>query len=259
MPAYGGYEPSVHRKRRRCWLLIPSFLIGPETWRGVNEVMTLLGQEVVVPKPFRTTTKDEDHIGPWLDAILDALPKNTGQEFVVVGHSAACPRLPMVADAVLARGYNVVSVILVNGRFPADDGMSTVEADKPLAAMLDDLVRPDDYLPPWYLWWGGMIRDMLPEEDRDRVFSEAMPVPRALFDQPIPVPELPPSVERAFLATGDMYAMGYERAMEEGWHVARLDGEHLHIVVDPVTVAGTLLSLVGRPKMATEPVPPKDP
>ena len=60
MPAYGGYEPSVHRKRRRCWLLIPSFLIGPETWRGVNEVMTLLGQEVVVPKPIRTTTKDDD-------------------------------------------------------------------------------------------------------------------------------------------------------------------------------------------------------
>ncbi|MFT7597750.1 MAG: hypothetical protein ACI8TP_000670 [Acidimicrobiales bacterium] len=252
MPAYGGFQMSVYRKRRRLWLLIPSYLIGPETWRGVDEVLNLLGQATVLPKSVRTKPGDADHIGPWLKAVLDAMPKNTGQEVVVVGHSAACPRLPMVADALLQAEWDVESVILVNGRFPAEDGMSPVDADKPLAAMLDDLMRPDDYVPPWYLWWGGMIRDMLLEEDRERVFSEAMPMPRALFDQAIPVPVLPDSVERAFLATGDMYAMGYERALEEGWHVARLDGEHLHLVVDPVTVAGTLLSLVGRPKRSTE-------
>lgn len=248
MPAYGGYEPTVHRKRRRCWLLIPSFMIGPETWRGVDEVLNLLGQETAVPKPVRTTPSDDDHIGPWLDAVVKAMPKNTGQEVVVVGHSAACPRLPMVADKLIADGYNVVLVVLVNGRFPAEDGLSSVQADQTLEALLNDMVRPDDYLPPWPLWWGGMIQDMILEEDRERIFTEAKPVPRALFDQPIPVPKLPASVEMAFLATGGMYAMAYERAQEDGWHVARLDGEHLHLVVDPVTVAGTLLSLVGRPK-----------
>jgi hypothetical protein len=248
MPAYGGYEPSVHRKTRRCWLLIPSYLIGPETWRGVDEVMHLLGQQCVVPKPVRTKPTDDDHLGPWLDAVRDAMPRNTGQEVVVVGHAATCPRLPLVVDALLQQGYDVVSMIMVNGRFPAADGLTPVEADETLAPMLNDIVRPDDYLPPWYLWWGGMVRDMIPEEDRDRVFGEVKPVPRSLFDQPIPVPELPPSVEMAFLATGDMYAMSYEEAQRQGWHVTRLEGEHLHIVVDPVTVAGALLSLVGRPK-----------
>jgi hypothetical protein len=249
MPAHGGYEPSVHRKTRRCWLLVPSYLIGPETWRGVDEVMHLLGQQCVVAKPGRTTPEDPDHLGPWLASILEAMPKNTGQEVVVVGHAAACPRLPMVVDALLGLGYDVVSMIMVNGRFPAGDGLSPVQADATLGEMLDQMVRPDDHVPPWYLWWGGMIWGMVPEEDRDRVFSEALPVPRSLFDQPIPVPEIPSSVERAFVATGDMYAMSYEEAQRQGWHVARLEGEHLHVVVDPVTVAGTLLSLVGRPKV----------
>ncbi len=239
----------VHRQRRRTWLLVPSFVLGPETWRGVDEVMTLLGQECIVPPSINSTTADDRFVEPWVDAVVESVPSDLMGEVVVVGHSAACPRLPLVAHRLIEAGHEVVSVILVNGRFPAEDGMSPVEADRPLADMLDSIVRPDDYLPPWYLWWGGMVSDMLPDEEvRARVFGEAKPTPRALFDEPISVPNLPDSVEMAFLATGDMYAMGYERAQEEGWHVARLDGEHLHLVVDPVTVAGTLLSLVGRPK-----------
>ncbi len=109
------------------------------------------------------------------------------------------------------------------------------------------MVRPNDYLPPWHRWWGSMILDMVPNEEvRNRVFSEAKAVPRALFDQGIEVPTLPSSVRWAFLATGKAYEPAYERAKAAGWQVARLDGEHLHIVVDPVTVAGILLSLIDR-------------
>lgn len=228
---------------------MPSYLTGPETLRGVAEVLTVLGQDVVIPPPVRTCPSDTDHLGPWCDAVVAAASTASCDELVVVGHSAACPRLPMVADALLAEGRNVTHMILVNGRFPATDGQSPVEADETLADMLDGMVRPDDYLPPWYGWWGGMVVDMVPPEDRERVFADFKPVPRSLFDQPIPVPKLPPTVVCAFLATGDMYAMAYEQAVAEGWQVARLDGEHLHVVADPVTVAGTLLSLVGRPRV----------
>lgn len=239
----------VHQKRRRTWLLVPGYLAGPEIFRGVSEVLTLLGQDTIDAPSTRTTPDDLDHIGPWVDAIVEAVGEPRSQPLVVVGHSAACPRLPLVASELLAAGHQVEAVILINGRIPADDGLSPVEADSTLGVMLDDMVRPDDYLPPWHHWWGGMVVDMLPIEERERVFAEFKPVPRALFDQPIPVPKLPGEVRLGFLATGDMYLMSYQRALEEGWEVARLDGEHLHLVVDPVTVAGTLLSMVGRPRL----------
>jgi hypothetical protein len=151
--------------------------------------------------------------------------------------------MPQVAACLIERGRTVRSLISVNGRVPWRDGDSPVAADPPLRTLLDDLVRPDDYLPPWHRWWGSMIADMVPNQDvRDRVFREAKPTPRALFDQPVRVPELPPSVHRAFLATGRTHEPDYDRAREIGWTVARLDGEHLHMVVDPVTVAGILLA-----------------
>jgi hypothetical protein len=238
----------VHQKKRRTWLLVPSYLTGPEAFRGVSEVLTLLGQDSILASPARTTPADTDHIGPWVASIVEAAGPPQDQPLVVVGHSASCPRLPLVAASLLEVGHRVEAVILVNGRFPADDGLSPVEADSTLADLLDDMVRPDDYLPPWHHWWGGMVVDMLPVEDRDRVLADFKPVPRALFDQPIPVPKLPGEVRMGFLATGEMYLMAYDRAEAEGWLVAHLEGEHLHVVVDPVSVAGTLISLVGRPR-----------
>jgi hypothetical protein len=91
------------------------------------------------------------------------------------------------------------------------------------------------------------MEDMLPdEEDRRRVFGEARPVPRALFDQKVPAPRLPDEVSMAFLAMGDMYAPCMDEARRQGWAVARLEGDHLHQVVDPVAVTCTMMALVGQ-------------
>lgn len=225
------------------FVLVPSFLLGAETWHGVGEVLGRLGYRSVIASPRPTTPRDPDHIGPWLDQVVAAAEGERDRPLVLVAHSASCPRLPLVAQRLIANGHHVHMMIAVNGRIPWVDGQSPVDADPPLRDLLDGMVRPNDYLPPWHRWWGSMILDMVPSEEiRKRIFSEAKPVPRALFDQPIAVPELP-EVPWAFLATGKMYEPAYERAKEAGWRVARLDGEHLHIVVDPVTVAGMLLSL----------------
>ncbi len=232
--------------RPRRWLLIPSFLLGPECWRDVACLLRSLGQSTVVPAPIRTTPRDTDHITPWLDGVVAAVPSGDELPLVVVGHSATCPRQPLVVDRLLASGHDVEAMILVNGRFPDHDSVPT-ERDSPFMDTLDALVRPDGHLPPWHRWWGPMITDMLPDDAaRERVLSEARPVPRAVFDQPIPAPELPPTVTRGFLATGKMYEPSYDQARAEGWSVARLDGEHLLMVSDPAIVTGALLSLARR-------------
>lgn len=218
-------------------------MLGPETWHGVGEVLGRLGYATVIASPSPTTPRDTDHLGPWADQVVEAAIAEANQPLVLVAHSASCPRLPMVAQRLIDAGCRVHCMIAVNGRLGWIDGQSPIDADPTLRDLLDGMVRPNDYLPPWHRWWGSMILDMVPSEEiRKRIFSEAKPVPRALFDQPIPAPEVA-GVQRAFLATGKMYEVSYDLAKEAGWRVARLDGEHLHIVVDPVTVAGMLLSL----------------
>ena len=242
-----GWEQSVdHTLARRLWVLLPSFLLGPETWRGVGRSFQLLGQDVVITPSHRTTPRDTDHIQPWLDATLAAIPAPDGLPVVLVGHSAVCPRQPLIVDRLLEAGHHVAAMIIVNGRFP-EDGVVPTERDSPFMDTLDALTRPDGYLPPWHRWWGQMVEDMLPnDEARERVFCEAKSVPRAVFDQAIPAPKLPDDVGQAFLALGEMYLPSFRQARDEGWAVTRLEGEHLHMVVDPVMVTGALLSLAGR-------------
>ena len=240
-------DPGVaHAVAQRLWLLVPSFLLGPATWNMVAETLTGFGQDSVVPCPVRTTPRDTDHITPWLDGVLASVPPTNELPIVVVGHSASGPRLPLVVDRLTASGHTVTAMILVNSRIPEDGGIPT-ERDSPFMNTLDSLERPDGYLPPWHRWWGQMIEDMLPDDAaRERVLSEAKPVPRATFDQPIPAPKLAGEVSLGFLALGRMYEPSYLQARDEGWNVLSLDGEHLHMVVDPMTVAGALLSLVGQ-------------
>lgn len=248
-PKAAGASRGLVRTRR--WLLIPSMLLGPQSWAGVAGVLSDLQQEAFIADPRPVSPEVDDFLSPWLEDVLDALPVDNGAAetsppVVVAGHSAACPRLLLVAEAALRRGHDVSTVILVNGRVPAD-GLSLTDLDPPLGRLLDGLTRPDDHVPPWHRWWGSLMEDMLPDErDRQRVFSEARPVPRALFDQKVPAPRLPDEVGLGFLAIGDLYAPSMDQARKEGWAVARLEGEHLHQVVNPLAVACTMMALVSQ-------------
>jgi hypothetical protein len=230
----------------RTWLLVPSYLLGPAVWSGVSDVLKGLQQFPVVPAPVPTCANDTDHIGPWLESVLASVPENKDLPVVVAGFGAVCPRMHLVADSLLDLGYDVEALILVNGRFPAD-GLTPIEADPTTAEMLDGLVRPNGYLPPWHRWWGSLVESMLPDAElREQIFSEARPVPRSLFDQPIPAPKLPGHVGLAYLQTGEFYAACAQTAKAEGWVVNRIDGEHLQVAVDPVLVACMMMTMAAQ-------------
>ncbi len=234
----------------RTWLLVPSYLLGPAVWSDVADVLTGLKQFPIVPAPAPTCAVDTDHIGPWLKTVLGAMPETVDRPVVVAGFGAVCPRMHLVADQLISLGFEVEAVILVNGRFPAD-GLTPVEADPTTGEMLDGLERPDGYLPPWHRWWGSLVESMLPDvELREKIFSEARPVPRSLFAQPIPAPQLPDQVGLAYLQTGDYYAACAQEARDEGWVVNRIDGEHLQIAVDPVLVGCMMMTMAAQARDA---------
>ncbi len=229
---------------RHRWYLLPSPVLGPASWQGAAEALEARDQVVDVVKTAMTTTADTDHLTPWIDQST-ALPiPDDGLPVVVVGHSAACPRMPFVADRLLAEGWNIQAMVCVDGRFP--DGRAFTDSGTHYSELLDGLVRPDDYLPPWPRWWGSLVEGLVVDPvARDLVFNEAPPTPRGWFDQVCPVPDLPPEVRKAFLNFGPGYQESCDRAHAAGWMTYRLSGDHLHQVVDPDAVAATLLAMVG--------------
>ena len=251
---------------RYSWLFVPSPFLGPASWGPVAAAMMDLGQQSVIADASMTTTGDLDHITPWINEILTLEPPPGGLPTVVVTHSAACPRTPLLVSELVAKGWPIQAMILVDGRFP--DGRALTEARPQYAALLDRIVRPDDYLPPWPRWWGSLVEGLVVDlEARDLVFNEAPPIPRSLFDQGCPVPELPDTIARGFLSFGPGYAEACDTAFEHGWLTTRLNGDHLHQVVAPESVAATLLAMLagmacGRgypePGEETEPRPGQD-
>ncbi len=219
-------------------------MLGPQSWRAVAAELERHGQLALIADPSMTTTSDIDHITPWVAEILAPEVPDDDLPVVVVGHSAACPRMPLIADRLLAHGWNVDAFICVDGRFP--DGRAFTVSEPTYGPMLDGLVRPDDYLPPWPRWWGSLVEGLVVDPvARDQVFREAKPVPRSWFDQPCPVPELPPEIGRAFLSFGPGYLQSCNQAHEDGWMTYRLSGgDHLHQVVAPEAVTKTLLAMI---------------
>jgi len=227
----------------RNWLLVPSPLLGPASWRAVATVLTDEGHDVVVPQTSMTTSRCDDHIGPWLEEVIKEADRFANPDpAIVVAHSAACVRGPMLVDCLIRWGRPVEAMILVDGRFP--DGVSLGRTEPKFAELLNGLVRPDDYLPPWPRWWGSWVSGLVVDANaRDVVFNEARPVPRTWFDQACPVPSLPDDVGRGYVAFGSSYEEARRRAKAEGWYTLQLTGDHLHQVVAPQAVAGTLVAM----------------
>ncbi len=247
------------RTAKNGWLFIPSPLLGAASWAPVVDAMTELDQPSAIVETTMTTTVDYDHITPWVNEILTAEPPAPELPTVVVAHSAACPRMPLVVDQLVHKGWSIDAMILVDGRFPT--GQAFTVSVPEYGEMLDGMVRPDDYLPPWPRWWGSLVSGLVVDPiARDLVFNEAAPVPRTWFDQACPVPDLPPTVGRGFLSFGPGYAEACEQAHEAGWLTMRLNGDHLHQVVAPKPVALTLMAMVagmscgrGYPDLPNEP------
>lgn len=224
------------------WLFVPSPLLGPTSWGRVAAAMADLGQHPLIADPAMSTTADRDHLRPWVDQIAAMPPPANDLGTVVAAHSAACPRTPLLVSALLAKGWSVSHMLLVDGRFP--DG-TAFTARAHYARMLDRMVRPDDYLPPWPRWWGSLVEGLVVDpEARNLLLAEAPPIPRTWFDQACPVPDLPPTIGRGFLCFGPGYAEAAEQAFEAGWLTMRLNGDHLHQMVAPEPVAATLMAMV---------------
>ncbi len=215
------------------YLLIPSPLLGPATWRPVEAWLRRQGhpaQAVDLGAQPRTPA-----------GVVDAVVAAAGnQAATLVPHSNAGLYAPHLASLV-----DVEATVFVDAALPGPeaDGGETQLAPPAFLDFLRTLADPQGVLPPWTEWWAD-VGDLFPDSSaREAVEGEQQRLPLAYFSTRIPVPSAWTDRPSAYLAFGETYADERARAARLGWPTRTLAGDHLHALHDPAAVGRAILDL----------------
>lgn len=218
------------------FLLIPSPLLGPATWRPVEAWLRSQGHDaraVDLGPPPRTAAR-----------VLDAVTAAAADHPVVlVPHSNAGLYAPHLATLVDAR-----ATVFVDAALPATEaeGLDTPLAPPAFLDFLRSLTDDDGLLPPWTRWWDD-VTELFPDAaTREAVERDQPRLPLTYFTSRVPVPAGWTGRPAAYLALGGTYAGERDRASRLGWPTRTLAGGHLHALHDPAAVGAAILDLGDR-------------
>jgi hypothetical protein len=169
-------------------------------------------------------------------------------EAVLIGHSSAGP---LVAD--LASKLHCRCIVIVDGHVPPSEGFVP-----PVRPAFHDFIRSlaagDGILPIWSRWFSGDPRreallglDLLADdpvafakfENELRRFSVDW------FDDTFDLADWD-QVPAGFIQTCAIYDYAAEEAQRRGWPVAKLQGTHMHPMLEPAETAGAIISMIHR-------------
>lgn len=98
----------------------------------------------------------------------------------------------------------------------------------------------------WLEWWpDDVVRELIPDADERAALLDDMPsLPRAFYDESVPVPAGWTDRHCAYLRLSDAYDAEFADAGRRGWARAALDSNHLAIRTQPRPVVGALAALL---------------
>ena len=226
------------------FVLIHSPLVGPFTWGPVAENLRQRGFEATVPSlsspPDLQAAYWERHVKEVAQA-LERVPQD--RSLVLVAHSGGGILLPPIAQ----RLPNPISAsIFVDAGLPEHGKSRLALFESREAAEEFRRAAPEGLLPPWT---DEDLREAIPDAGtRQRFVAELRPLPLAVYEEPIPVPERWSDVRCAYLRFGDnpVYEEAAALAQQRGWEVRKLQGNHFLMLSEPETVAASLVELAGQ-------------
>lgn len=219
-------------------LLVHSPLLGPSSWRAAAGVLIDRGYDVAVPDLTAVAEAPPPRWRTLVDA-AHAAASDLSPPVAVVGHSGAGAFLPAIGDRLSVRGGWSVFVDAV---IPPPAGAHETSAE--LQSLLDGQTE-GDRLRPWLDWWPEEVLDQLLPDPSDRALLRGdMPrLPRAFYDEQVPVPDGWSGGRCAYLKLSTAYDDGFEEAGRRGWPVAELDADHLAVHTEPEMVAEAIVGL----------------
>ena len=222
------------------FVLVHSPIVGPATWLPVADALRAEGRRVVVPSLLDVARSAPPRWQAVVSAIERGLPDVLAKQVILVAHSGAGPLLPVVSAHLDA---NVLAYVFVDAGVPPLDGVTTA-ASSSFLAVLEGLAENGN-LPPWSTWWGpGTMEKLVPDATlRAAIEAELPRMPLSYFTESIPVPAGWADTPSAYLQFSSPYRADAATAEAHGWPVHRIEGQHLHLVVDPCAVAEAVVAL----------------
>jgi len=213
-------------------VLASSPLVGPLTMDTLADAIRVHDVPVI-------TAAAPHALDDWLDALAIAAGPAV-QPVVLVGFSAAGPRLPAAA-----RRVHADALVFLDSRLP-EDGATPTGGEPDFDALLDRLTDTDGVVAPWSQWWGdGLLAALIPDAAlRQQFVAECPALPRSVFTAPVPAPEF--AGPCGYVALSEGYPLSVSVARSRGWPVIELDGHHLWPLVRSDAVAGAVLDVAHR-------------
>jgi pimeloyl-ACP methyl ester carboxylesterase len=217
-------------------VLVHSPLVGSFTWSLVAQRLQAVGVDVLVP-----TLTDRGETPPpyWqqhaasLQQALTSIPQE--RSLVLAGHSGAGSLLPVLAQA--AR-HPISGYLFVDAGLP-HPGKTELEE---MPEELRQLLAEGSQFPNWT---DEDLREELPDRHmRQHLLAEVQPRPLTFFEEAMPVVAGWPDAPCGYLLFTQGYRPCLEQAQRAGWPSRTLPAGHFHMLVDPVTVATTLVELM---------------
>jgi hypothetical protein len=227
----------------RCWLLVHSPIVGPDTWEPVASLLRAGGDEVAVPHlrmgdrpPFATRHAEA--------AVNAPLPADCRP--IVVAHSGAGGLLGMIGRRLSDAGAPPAAYVLADAGVPATAPASRLQqlrAEAPeLADRLEAILAAGSRFPDWT---DEQLAPLVPDPTRRALLvANLQPAPAAYWTEPLPVtPDWPDAPGAVVLFSGS-YEPTAAFAAARGWPLRRLsEDNHFLPLAGPDAVAATLAAL----------------
>jgi hypothetical protein len=226
------------------FVLLHSPLVGPLTWKGVAAQLEEKGHRVAAPDLTGALVAGP----PYWETIarcvrLSVEGAGLDGSLVLVAHSAAGAYLAAIRAAL----DRAEAALYVDARLP-NPGKSLFDSGPPAMADSIRALAREDWLPPWHEWFGeAAMREVLPDAGLLQEFvAELLPIPLDMFEEPIPGPAGWNKGAAGYIQFGKVYEPEAKQARELGWPTIRLDGRHLHMLIEPAAVADAILELLSQ-------------
>jgi hypothetical protein len=220
-------------------LFVHSPVVGPTTWLATADVLRGNGFRCLVADLTGIATSGPPYYPKLATAAAEAVDDDP---VVLIGHSAAGPLLPVIADAV---GGRTVAAVFVDAFLPHPGRSWFDVAPVPLREQLLDIADAGR-LPPWNEWFpANAIEELVPQPNVRRQFIAEIPrLPLAYFLERAPVTPSWDTLQFAYMRFSPAYDRTADDAERLGWWVIRRDWDHLRMLTAPDAVADLVAAAV---------------
>ncbi len=221
------------------FLLVHSPLLGPSSLSRLAAEAERRGVKAASPDLRRAV------IGapPRVDRLVQAVVGSSGaleERVTVVGHSGAGAFLPEIGRVL---GDRLNGLLFIDAVVPPRSGAHRTSSR--VERLLDENTTAG-LLAPWLDWWPReTVRALLPDvADEAALRHDSPQVPRALYDEVVPVPEDWSDWNCGYVRLGPVYDVEFVEAGERGWRRVSIAANHLAVFTTPDQVMDAI-ELVG--------------